>query len=254
MAPSDGGLSHLKKAQPQVPSNTRYQTASPAKELPPYEAPPVYENIQDVHYSEINKGKARPQVPATYYNSTNINGGDYVVMTGKLGPQQGQKTASYIPQKLERTQNYDNLFQRSYDPNLCNKYLANSLDQENSKCTYVPPSELQQAKNYTYEQPQPPPQVPQQTQYVQRSNIPYNSEPSAVRYAPEPQYQHYRSATIDGPTPHNHYRPDNVQMNKQYMDPAPTSVNSLNAGYYNDAQSRSLPVYSNPRAGEQLSR
>ena len=89
-----------------------------------------YENIQDVDYSEINKG--RPQVPATYYNFTNINGGDYIVMTGKLHPQQGQKTASYIAQKLERTQNYDNLFQRSYDPNLCDKYLANSLHQENS--------------------------------------------------------------------------------------------------------------------------
>ena len=69
-----------------------------------------YENIQDVHYSEINKGRTRPQVPATYYKSTNINGGDYIVMIGKVGPQKEQKTASYIAQKLERTQNYDNLF------------------------------------------------------------------------------------------------------------------------------------------------
>ena len=69
-----------------------------------------YENIQDVDYSEINKDRARPQVPVTYYNSTNINGGDYIVMTGKLRPEQGQKTASYIAQKMERTQNYDNLF------------------------------------------------------------------------------------------------------------------------------------------------
>lgn len=74
----------FRKAQPQVPTGSRYQTASPAKELPPYEAPPVYENIQEVaHFDNEGQNKPGPQVP-NYYHPANINGGDYVVMTGKV--------------------------------------------------------------------------------------------------------------------------------------------------------------------------
>ncbi|XP_008202623.1 LIM domain-containing protein jub isoform X2 [Nasonia vitripennis] len=268
MGPSDGGMGHLKKAQPQVPTSSRYQSASPAKELPPYEAPPVYENIQDVHYSETNKNKTRPQpqVPANYYNSMNINGGDYVVMTGKVPPQ-GLKATSYVPQKFDRSQNYDNIFQRSYDPNLCNKYLSTSLEQQNNKSTYVPPSELQQAKNFAYEQQQQQQshqqhhsqqqqqQPSQQQQYVPRTNLSYHNEATSVRYTPEPQYQHYRGATIDGPTQHHHYRQDTVPTTKQYIDQASMGSNTANnPTYYNDVQSRSLPAYNQPRSGDSLSR
>ena len=74
----------FRKAQPQVPTGNRYQTSSPAKELPPYEAPPVYENIQEVaHFENDAQNKPGPQVP-NYYHPANINGGDYVVMTGKV--------------------------------------------------------------------------------------------------------------------------------------------------------------------------
>lgn len=76
----------FRKAQPQVPSGNRYQSSSPAKELPPYEAPPVYENIQEVGHFENEppqQNKAAPQVP-NYYHPANLNGGDYVVMTGKV--------------------------------------------------------------------------------------------------------------------------------------------------------------------------
>lgn len=106
----DGGF---RKAQPQVPSGNRYQSPSPAKELPPYEAPPVYENIQDVHFPDTRseQSKASPQVPPNYYHPANINGGDYVVMTGKLAHGQRasvQNLASYVqPQRAQWGQSYD---------------------------------------------------------------------------------------------------------------------------------------------------
>ncbi|XP_011494922.1 PREDICTED: LIM domain-containing protein jub isoform X2 [Ceratosolen solmsi marchali] len=257
MGSLEAGLNHHKKAQPQVPTTNRYQSASPAKELPPYEAPPVYENIQDVHYSEINKNKARPQVPSTYYNSMNINGGDYVVMTGKVGPAQGQKANVYAPQKHDRGQNYDNFFQRSYDQNLCNKYIsANSLEQQNNKSTYVPPSELQQVKNFTYEQSHQHQQQPQQ-QYSPRTNLSYHAEASSMGYVPDQQYKHYRGATVDGLGQHNHHRQENVQTNKQYVDQVliyPTNANTSHTAYYNNGQSRNAPAFTTPRSGDCLSR
>lgn len=77
----------FRKAQPQVPTGggTKYTTGSGlVKELPPYEAPPVYENIQEIGYHDAGgDNKPGPQVP-NYYHTTNINGGDYVVMTGKV--------------------------------------------------------------------------------------------------------------------------------------------------------------------------
>ncbi|KAJ8687287.1 hypothetical protein QAD02_023081 [Eretmocerus hayati] len=241
---SDVGVSHLKKAQPQVPTCGRYQTASPVKELPPYEAPPVYENIQDVQYSEMNKGKARPQVPTNYYNS--INAGDYVVMTGKIAPAQGQKNVPYSSQSLERNQNYNTIFQRSFDSNLGNKYLPQSLEQQNNKSTYVPPSELQQHKNPIYES--------QQQQYSPRSNPSYHSDTSSAHFAPEQQYQHYRGATIDGSSPMNHYRHENVSKSAAYADPAPENSNSINPVYYNEVQSRALPLPNASNIAETINR
>lgn len=227
----------MKKAQPQVPTSSRYHTASPAKELPPYEPPPVYENIQDVQYTETNKGKARPQVASTYYNNMNINGGDYVVMTGKLGSVQGQKAVTHSQQKLDRSQNYDNLFQRSFDQNLCYKNLSTSLDQQNNKSTYVPPSELQHSKKFSYEQPQ--------HQYSPRSSLSY--------YAPEQQYQHYRGASLDGPQ-HGHCRQENTPVNKQYIEQNPLTTSTLNSSYYNELQSRNLSAYNTSRAGDSMTR
>lgn len=255
--PSDGGAAagpgHLKKAQPQVPTSNRYHSASPAKELPPYEAPPVYENIQDVHSSEMHKAKtARPQVPSSsaYYNSANINGGDYVVMTGKLANPQGQK-GSYAAAgpKLDRRQNYDNLFQRSCDQMLGGKYLSScSLEQQNSKSTYVPPSELQQTNSYVYEQPQ-------QAHYPARANLSYHGEasPSILNYSGQAQYQHYRNASADGTksAQHNYYRSEIAAAAA-----AATTATSLSTSYFNnDAHSRQeLPVYSCTRTTEAVKR
>ncbi|XP_014236250.1 LIM domain-containing protein jub isoform X1 [Trichogramma pretiosum] len=248
------GLTLLKKAQPQVPTSNRYQTASPAKELPPYEAPPVYENIQDVQYAtESNKPKAKPQVPTSYYNSLNLNGGDYVVMTGKGTSASNQKSALSLQESLNRLQNYDHLLQRSYDQTLCNKYLTSAIDQLNNKSTYVPPSELQQHQNYAYEQ-QP------QSQFHTRVNSSYHPESSTAHYPNETpqqqqQYQHYRNATIDTPSQRNHYRQEEITSGKQYTEQGPMSANSMNATYYNDAHSRSLPAAFNaPRPSDQLSR
>lgn len=61
---SDSALyeSSYRKAQPQVPVGVKFNTAS-NKEYPPYEAPPVYENIQElnkpIHYEPAKPG---PQV------------------------------------------------------------------------------------------------------------------------------------------------------------------------------------------------
>ena len=71
---ADGGHyeSSYRKAQPQVPTGTKY-TTSGHKDYPPYEAPPVYENIQELQqYSSKNYEPAKPgpQVPANYYTTT----------------------------------------------------------------------------------------------------------------------------------------------------------------------------------------
>ncbi|RZF40360.1 hypothetical protein LSTR_LSTR008790 [Laodelphax striatellus] len=50
--------STFRKAQPQVPSGAKYKP----KEYPPYEAPPVYENIQDINKANYEPAKPGPQV------------------------------------------------------------------------------------------------------------------------------------------------------------------------------------------------
>lgn len=91
---------NFRKAQPQVPTGNRYHSPSPAKELPPYEAPPVYENIQEINFPESRENKAGPQVPSNYYNPATVDGGDYVVMTGKQLQKGGAQARS-------RGQSYD---------------------------------------------------------------------------------------------------------------------------------------------------
>ncbi|CAG5101598.1 Similar to jub: LIM domain-containing protein jub (Drosophila melanogaster) [Cotesia congregata] len=56
----------FRKAQPQVPTN-KY-TVSPAKELPPYEAPPVYENIQEINY--LDDAAQIPSINPRYLTSS----------------------------------------------------------------------------------------------------------------------------------------------------------------------------------------
>ncbi|KAJ8898369.1 hypothetical protein PR048_003729 [Dryococelus australis] len=53
-----------RKAQPQVPAGAKY-SQHVAKQQPPYEAPPVYENIQELHKSSsgYEPPKPGPQVP-----------------------------------------------------------------------------------------------------------------------------------------------------------------------------------------------
>lgn len=59
---------NFKKAQPQVPVGNKYSSPntnslSYSKEVPPYEAPPVYENIQDLNKPQNYESRPGPQVP-----------------------------------------------------------------------------------------------------------------------------------------------------------------------------------------------
>lgn len=57
-----------KKAQPQVPVGNKYINSNSfmSKEIPPYEAPPVYENIQDLNKMQnCESSRPGPQVPAS---------------------------------------------------------------------------------------------------------------------------------------------------------------------------------------------
>ncbi|GAB1860564.1 Wilms tumor protein 1-interacting protein-like protein [Camponotus japonicus] len=254
---------NYRKAQPQVPTGNRYQSTSPAKELPPYEAPPVYENIQEVHFSENLQNKPGPQVPPNYYHPANINGGDYVVMTGKVGQSQNQRgmtqNLSYNQQRSGsiRGQSYDtSSLQRSIDSST-SRYLQSSSsassDHQTGRSAYVPPSELQQPnRNYSYSSDQ-------QQQQSPRSGLPYHSESPPIRLPPEP--HHYRGlleSTISGQQgfratnqidsgQSSQFRQDNPQNYKQYVDP---SSRTANANFTGDSQARNSPVYG-IRPGEQ---
>ncbi|XP_077271334.1 LIM domain-containing protein jub [Temnothorax americanus] len=253
---------NYRKAQPQVPTGNRYQSASPAKELPPYEAPPVYENIQEVHFSESMQNKPGPQVPPNYYHPANINGGDYVVMTGKVGQSQNQRgmtqSLSYTQQRSGsiRGQSYDgSSLQRSIDSSTA-KYLQSSSsassDHQSGRSAYVPPSELQPPnRNFNYN-------ADQQQQQSTRPGLPYHSESPPIRLPPEP--HHYRGSLenamssqqgfrgtnqIDNSQPPQ-FRQDNSQNYKQYE----TSSRTTNTNFTGDSQARNSPVYG-IRSGEQ---
>lgn len=249
---------NFRKAQPQVPTGNRYQNASPAKELPPYEAPPVYENIQEVHFSESMQNKPGPQVPPNYYHPANINGGDYVVMTGKVNQSHNQRMSqnlSYTQQRSGsiRGQSYDGSNLRSIEPS---RYLqsssSTSSDHQSGRSAYVPPSELQPPnRNFNYSS--------SDQQQSPRSGLPYHSESPPIRLPPEP--HHYRSSldnTVSGQQGFRstnqidnnqspQYRQDSSQNYKQYIEP---SSRTTNANFTGDSQARNSPVYG-IRQGEQ---
>ncbi|RLU20348.1 hypothetical protein DMN91_006956 [Ooceraea biroi] len=254
---------NYRKAQPQVPTGNRYQTVSPAKELPPYEAPPVYENIQEVHFSENMQNKPGPQVPSNYYHPANINGGDYVVMTGKVGQSMNQRgltqNLSYTQQRSGsmRGQNYESSsLQRSLDSS-ASRYLQSSSttssDHQAGRSAYVPPSELQppnRSFNYSSDQ---------QQQQPPRSGLPYHGESPPVRLQSES--HHYRGSLenamsgqqgfrvtnqIDNNQP-SQFRQDNTQNYKQYIEP---SSRTTNTNFTGESQTRNSPVYG-IRPGEQ---
>ncbi|XP_024935775.1 LIM domain-containing protein jub isoform X2 [Cephus cinctus] len=237
--------SGFRKAQPQVPPGNRYQTASPAKELPPYEAPPVYENIQEVHFSD-SQNKPAPQVPNFYHPAT-INGGDYVVMTGKLGQAQRNSQQRILGQS--RAQSFDG---SSLTRGTCNVDPASTLryqtstnsDTQASRSAYVPPSELQTNRNFGYSPEQHSP----------RSGLPYHSESPPIRLPPEP--HHYRSNVVDNtqqgyrpPQPDNGqgFRQENPPLYKQYVDSANRSTG---VNYAGDSSARNSPVYNTSSRGE----
>lgn len=249
---------NYRKAQPQVPTGNRYQSASPAKELPPYEAPPVYENIQEVHFSENMQNKPGPQVLSNYYHPTNINGGDYVVMTGKVGQSQNQRgltqNLSYTQQRggSMRAQNYEtSSLQRSLDSS-ASRYLQNSSSTSSDQAgrsAYVPPSELQPPnRSFSYSSDQQQQQPPR--------SLPYHSESPPIRLSSES--HHYRGSLenaisgqqgfrvanqIDNNQP-SQFRQDS-QNYKQYIEPSSRTTN-----FTGDSQTRNSPVYG-IRPGEQ---
>ncbi|KAG7188774.1 hypothetical protein KM043_008392 [Ampulex compressa] len=252
----------FRKAQPQVPTGNRYQSASPAKELPPYEAPPVYENIQEVHFPDSAQNKPGPQVPPNYYHPATINGDDYVVMTGKVGQAQNQRgmtqSLSFAQQRggMIRGQSYDGSnLQRSMD-SAASRYLQGSSsvssDHQAGRSAYVPPSELQTpSRNFNFNS--------DQQQHSPRSTHPYHSESPPIRLPPEP--HHYRSSVDNALTGQQNYRPtnhidsgpqvqfgqENPQNYKQYIEP---SQRPSNTSFSGDGQARNSPVYG-ARPGEQ---
>ncbi|XP_033209040.1 LIM domain-containing protein jub isoform X2 [Belonocnema kinseyi] len=254
----DGGF---RKAQPQVPAGNRYHSSSPAKELPPYEAPPVYENIQEVHFQDSNR--PGPQIPPNYYPA-NINGGDYVVMTGKSQGQRNTQGLGSSYQQRARGPSYDgSSLQRSCSENPpCLRYLPGSnssfVDSQSGRNAYVPPSELQRGhQQITYQADQ---QQQQQQQHSPRSSLPYHSESPPIRLPPEPHPYHrgsladntttnqaYRQSQIDSSNQQGQFRQESSQSYK-YAEPTRNS----NSSYHGDPQPRNSPGYGGPsnRTGE----
>lgn len=195
---------NYRKAQPQVPTCNRYQTSSPAKDLPPYEAPPVYENIQEISYHDTDGQNNSGSQIQNYYHPTNINGGDYVIMTGKSSSQQQQ-------QRPSRVQSFD-----ACATALSSRYLTSSNssgDLQSARSAYVPPSELQHPSS---------PRINSYPNETPPTRLPNEQQPS------QPQ-QHYRSnsGNVDG-----HYKPmtDNIEAqyreNGQNFKPRISSQNS----------------------------
>ncbi|XP_043467272.1 Wilms tumor protein 1-interacting protein homolog [Leptopilina heterotoma] len=260
----------FRKDQPQMPVGNRYQSTSPAKDLPPYEAPPVYENIQEVHFGESNSSRPCHQVTSSYY-PTNINGSDYVVMTGKI---QGQKNSnqssgsSYTQFQRARGQSFDGsniqCSGMSSESSSCRKYLpasSNSLsafvDNQSGRNAYVPPSELQTNKNFNYPLDQQQQQQQQQQQHSPRSNLPYHSESPTRMQMESQQYQRVSSidsntnhlhgqTSIDGNSPQIQFRQENLQSFK-YSD------QFARTNYHGDSQSKNAPCYgTTTRPGEPI--
>lgn len=250
----------FRKAQPQVPPGNRYQTSSPAKELPPYEAPPVYENIQEIAYHEEPQNKPGPQVP-NYYHSTNINGSDYVVMTGKAQQQR--------PTRVQ-----------SYDAGLGtnSRYLVSSNssgDLQSGRSAYVPPSELQHPSSprLNYQSESSPVRQPD-AHYRGNSEHTHNyrfSQPEGYRQENGQTYKHYvepgRSPQVQSPSarpagyprnvggswnpPRNDY-PRNAYPNRPEVRMNPQQNEKNSEGHESPTSNRSSPLYAVPHAGREL--
>ncbi|CAL7950450.1 unnamed protein product [Xylocopa violacea] len=207
----------FRKAQPQVPTGNRYQSASPAKELPPYEAPPVYENIQEVHFPENTQNKPGPQVPPNYYHPATINGDDYVVMTGKVGQAQNQR------------------------------------DHQAGRSAYVPPSELQTpTRNFSYNSEQQQQHSPRSGLPYHSESPPIRLPPEPHHYRgsldSSMTAQHgFRASNHIESVQQPQYRQDSPQSYKPYIE---STTRSTNANITGETQARNSPVYG-ARQGEQ---
>ncbi|XP_011298030.1 LIM domain-containing protein jub [Fopius arisanus] len=249
----------FRKAQPQVPTGNRYQTSSPAKELPPYEAPPVYENIQEIGYHDPEpQNKPGPQVP-NYYHST-INGGDYVVMTGKA--QQQRPT---------RVQSYDAAL-----GNTPSRYLVSSNssgDLQAGRSAYVPPSELQhpsspRSLSNPYQGDSPPVRLPAETHYRGSSDVVlhggYRGFPEGYRQENGQNYKHYVDGqgraqaprmpgyqrTVTGSWNPQNERRDFRNSGYPCRSDGRMSVEK-NEGHESPTSNRSSPLYAIPHAGRE---
>ncbi|KAK0094703.1 hypothetical protein PV326_010241 [Microctonus aethiopoides] len=237
----------FRKAQPQVPSGNKYQTPMSSKELPPYEAPPVYENIQEIGYHDADgQNKPGPQVP-NYYHSTNINGGDYVVMTGKA--QQHRPT---------RIQSYD---ASCIGTNSSSRYLgssASSSDLQAGRSAYVPPSELQQpiigSNNVSGTTATTTNTLSSgrchglSNDPQQRMNNPYHTNDSPPVRLPS-ESSHYRGNinNIDVHPGHAHRSLSQCEISSQYRSENGQQYKQSH-NYGNDPQARCSPIYSGTRS------
>ncbi|XP_008544681.1 Wilms tumor protein 1-interacting protein homolog [Microplitis demolitor] len=280
----------FRKAQPQVPTGNKY-TISPAKELPPYEAPPVYENIQEINYHDDGQNKPGPQVPNFYPAS--INGGDYVVMTGKV-------------QRQTRAPSYE---VSSLNPRYSTS-SSSSGDLQARGSAYVPPSELQPQPQQQLQQPQNSRMNPYndssprhaETHYTRMSNEhigggsgvgsgvgaagsyrslsqvtdpgQYRSENGQFKYPSEPRHSPvYGTRSTDArqsgytpanprnimPTTWNTGERYNSSPSREYPSRTPVyspnrSIDKTNEGHESPSSNRSSPLYAIPHAGRDQAR
>ncbi|XP_012256719.2 LIM domain-containing protein jub [Athalia rosae] len=259
---------NFRKAQPQVATGSRFQSASsPAKELPPYEAPPVYENIQEVHgtfsdslsshhhhhlqqrqqqqqqQQQINK--PGPQVP-NFYHPANMEGGDYVVMTGKVATQSHQRPLG----NQNRSLSYDGVsLQRGPLLDSSSLRYLSPTDSQGSKNAYVPPSELhlQGSRTYTYSPDQHSPRINHLSMSKDHAESPpvrVMSEPQQSNYKEQSDVQHgfRQTQNIDQAPPSYHVSSN--QGNPRSMTMSMQQVNFSPMDQRMDSPARnSPPIY-----------
>ncbi|XP_044005588.1 LIM domain-containing protein jub [Aphidius gifuensis] len=275
---------NYRKAQPQVPTSNRYQTSSPGKDhLPPYEAPPVYENIQEVNYHDADgQNKPGPQV-ANYYHSTNINGGDYVVMTGKTQPQhqsQQQHQQQHQQQRPTRVQSFD-----TSPTMILSRYMPSSNstgDLQSGRNAYVPPSELQHPPSprmHSYHNESPPIRSNEQQQqlhyrvnatnadslykpmidnieaqyrengsYKPRNSNSSRSIPSTYTTLPRNKSGSWLPGTAQSDTK-NDFPPRNTNIYMSQNRSEPISSRVINDGHESSTLNRNSPLYAIPHVG-----
>lgn len=250
----------FRKAQPQVPPGSRYQSsASPgAKELPPYEAPPVYENIQEVHgafndnqTSHIHNqqrqqqlNKPCPQV-ANFYNPVSMEGGDYVVMTGKIVSTQQQ-------QQQQRSIGNQNR-SLSYDAVSIQRGSGSGSDSQGLKNAYVPPSELhlQSNRSYAYSPEQHSPRtnnhhstIREQGESPPVRSIPDNHQSNYKDNNEVSQHNYRHTQSLGDQAPPNYRASPNFLNNQRSVSVAPINQQTNYEQRNTDLKTRnSPPVY-----------